>query len=116
MSKCLAPGFYHYDDDDYDGDDYNDDDDDDDGYFSHHSAVVLVASLYAIVATENTKSYVKSKFVCMDHEIKIWLVFLKYNVITSVASINIKFMSKLIQNPFLSDKKEDDDQNPYVVS
>ena len=47
------------------------DSDGDGGDVAHHCAVVLVASLYAIVATENTKLYAKSKFVCMNHKMTI---------------------------------------------
>ena len=102
--------FYHYDDDGHDdsggddnggdddddgGDDDSDDDDEGGGDFSHHSAVVLVASLCAIVATENT-----------FHKIQ--------HVITIVASENIKSGKLTLQNPFLSDKEEEDNQNRYV--
>ena len=95
MSRTCV--FGRYDDDGHDDDNGGDDESGDDGGgdFSHHSAVVLVASLCAIVATENT-----------FHKIP--------HVITIVASVNIKSGKLTLQNPFLSDKEEEDNQNRYV--
>ena len=100
--------FYDEDDDydyaDADVDDYNYADADDDYNYadaddvSYHSAVVLVTSLYAIVATENTKSNARSKFVFVFEMIIWWICPRTTNVITIVAYQKYQMFAKTTHN------------------